>query len=221
MILITGLAIEPELGDTPLFSRLKQHPNFQLARPIFGCQQLLEAGRLLTRTLDLLILQDNALPPQQLESIASLLPGRTRLMLLGGQPQISLLTQLIGKPFSGWLSGREQPRDLDRLASALTKGELWLPRQLASEMLRRALSPDHGNGRPVDSALWECLTDRERQISENVVKGFSNKEIARHLTISERTVHTHLAAVFNKLGIHRRTQLSRLMGQGIKAEPKF
>ncbi|GAA5189673.1 response regulator transcription factor [Ferrimonas gelatinilytica] len=211
MIFVTGWAVETAKRSMPLFFALKEHPLFQL-KPPMGCQHLSHGDPLLSQEFDLLIIQDDALPQQQLECLVLLLPAKTRLMLLGHQPRMTVLNRLIGHNFYGWLGGYERQRDLNRLAASLANGELWLPRSLASEMLKLALNPE---SKPPETgkapSLWECLTEREREISENVVKGFSNKEIAKQLTISERTVHTHLASVFHKLGIHRRTQLSRLL----------
>ncbi|MGH6908396.1 MAG: response regulator transcription factor, partial [Aestuariivirga sp.] len=50
------------------------------------------------------------------------------------------------------------------------------------------------------------LTDRQRQILKLVAEGKSNKEIARALDISPNTVKTHIANVFQKLEVQRRTQ---------------
>jgi DNA-binding CsgD family transcriptional regulator len=50
------------------------------------------------------------------------------------------------------------------------------------------------------------ITPRELEILEAVAAGFSNKEIAERLFVSENTVKTHAARVFAKLSVERRTQ---------------
>jgi DNA-binding NarL/FixJ family response regulator len=50
------------------------------------------------------------------------------------------------------------------------------------------------------------LTVRERQVLAEVARGRSNREIARALTLSEKTVKTHVSAILTKLGVHDRTQ---------------
>lgn len=52
------------------------------------------------------------------------------------------------------------------------------------------------------------LTARERQISEHISNGLTNKEIAELLVLSERTVEGHVANIFNKLGVSSRTQIA-------------
>ncbi|WP_181918222.1 MULTISPECIES: alpha/beta fold hydrolase [unclassified Wenzhouxiangella] len=50
------------------------------------------------------------------------------------------------------------------------------------------------------------LSTRERQILDVLARGVSNKEIARTLYISEKTVRNHLSSVYRKMGVHSRTQ---------------
>jgi DNA-binding CsgD family transcriptional regulator len=53
-----------------------------------------------------------------------------------------------------------------------------------------------------------ALTQREREIAELVALHKTNKEIARSLDISARTVSTHLSNVFQKLGVDSRGALA-------------
>lgn len=55
------------------------------------------------------------------------------------------------------------------------------------------------------------LCDREREVVEYIVHGFSNKAIARRLSISERTVSTHLVNIYEKLNVHSRAELTALV----------
>ncbi|HEU0090422.1 MAG TPA: LuxR C-terminal-related transcriptional regulator [Pseudonocardiaceae bacterium] len=62
-----------------------------------------------------------------------------------------------------------------------------------------------------------ALTPRECQVVEHLVGGLTDREIARHLGISPRTVHKHLEAIYRKLGLDNRTSLVALIHQ--KREP--
>ena len=46
-----------------------------------------------------------------------------------------------------------------------------------------------------------ALSEREREVLENVAEGLTNAEIARRLFITERTVEVHTKQIFNKLGL--------------------
>jgi NarL family two-component system response regulator LiaR len=62
-------------------------------------------------------------------------------------------------------------------------------------------------GKEQDERLaLEGLREREIQIVKLVAKGMSNREIARQLFISERTVQTHVHRIFEKLGVSSRTE---------------
>jgi DNA-binding NarL/FixJ family response regulator len=50
------------------------------------------------------------------------------------------------------------------------------------------------------------LTGREREVLAEVARGRSNREIARALSLSEKTVKTHVSAILGKLGVQDRTQ---------------
>jgi non-specific serine/threonine protein kinase len=52
------------------------------------------------------------------------------------------------------------------------------------------------------------ITRRKMDIIRLVAMGFANKEIARSMSISERTVEAHLEQVRNQLGFHNRAQIA-------------
>ncbi len=52
----------------------------------------------------------------------------------------------------------------------------------------------------------EPLSTREREVLLLAAQGLSSKEVARRLFISERTVQTHLASIYDKLGSKNKTE---------------
>jgi DNA-binding NarL/FixJ family response regulator len=57
----------------------------------------------------------------------------------------------------------------------------------------------------------QMLSERERAVALCVARGESNKEITRDLNIAERTIKSHLTAIFEKLGVRDRLQLAILL----------
>ncbi len=79
---------------------------------------------------------------------------------------------------------------------AVSRGESPLHPRAARELLT-ARAP---------SAPLVQLTPREAEVLELVRQGLANKQIARRLAISERTVKAHLTSTFTRIGVADRTQ---------------
>jgi DNA-binding CsgD family transcriptional regulator len=56
----------------------------------------------------------------------------------------------------------------------------------------------------------ESLTSREQEVALLVVRGLTNHQIARELSISEHTVANHVRKILKKLGLRSRTQISSI-----------
>ncbi len=110
--------------------------------------------------------------------------------------------------------------DRTRIMDALSAGaDGYLLKHSDPEEIATAIRSVHTGDAPLDPkaarALLEArrtatesgsLTDRERQVLDLVRQGLANKQIARKLGISERTVKAHLTSVFSTLGVSDRTQ---------------
>ena len=68
------------------------------------------------------------------------------------------------------------------------------------------LHPDVARLLTAGEAAPAHLTGREREVLGELARGRSNREIARDLGMSEKTVKTHVSAILAKLGVHDRTQ---------------
>ncbi len=73
--------------------------------------------------------------------------------------------------------------------------------------LREELRPKNRRGRPADE-----LTAREREVAGLVAEGLTNREICDRLSVSEKTVETHLASIFAKLGVRTRSEVEGRLG---------
>ncbi len=91
--------------------------------------------------------------------------------------------------------------DLLRVMKGVARGEAVLPPRIAATLLRR-LAALAAQGQPAPSHAR--LTPREREVLALIEKGWSNKDIARHLSIEVRTVKNHVHNIFDKLRVRSR-----------------
>jgi DNA-binding NarL/FixJ family response regulator len=85
------------------------------------------------------------------------------------------------------------PKELTAAIATVARGGLYLDPEVASVMGEREFDP-------------EQLSVREREVLVLAAKGLSSKEVAGKLFISERTVQTHLASIYDKLGSKNKTE---------------
>ena len=105
----------------------------------------------------------------------------------------------------GYILKESDPKTMLRAIRAVANGESLLSPTVAQKVLRQfAALP--GEGPPGLNTLCDGLTDREIEVLTLVGEGHSNKEIARELTISEKTVKNHISNIFSKLHVCDRTQ---------------
>ncbi|GAB4205165.1 MAG: response regulator transcription factor [Roseiflexaceae bacterium] len=96
----------------------------------------------------------------------------------------------------GYLLKDTQADELCRAIKAAAAGQVQLAPRAAARLMREVRAPDSP----------ETLTDRETEVLRLLAKGHANKEIARLLMISEKTVKTHISNILAKLGVQSRTQ---------------
>jgi DNA-binding NarL/FixJ family response regulator len=73
--------------------------------------------------------------------------------------------------------------------------------------------------RPAATQARPALSQREREVLALAARGYPNKEIARALWITERTVKGHLTRIFRKIGVSDRTQAALWAQRNPLAEP--
>ena len=95
----------------------------------------------------------------------------------------------------GYLLKDSEPGDVLDAVRAAAAGHAPLDPRVA-----RALLPSADRSRP-----GPALSDREREVLAHVARGLANKQVARALGISERTVKVHLGNVFRQIGVGDRT----------------
>ncbi len=111
----------------------------------------------------------------------------------------ALARSALQKGARGFVHVGMQPSQIRRAILMVRKGELVVPREIITDLIRQEA--------PVDILM---LTPRQREILQLVAEGLTNAQIARRLFLSEYTIKQHLRAAYKLLGVRNRTQAVRL-----------
>ena len=100
---------------------------------------------------------------------------------------------------AGYLLKDAQPQELAQAIRTVHRGEALLHPSIAAKLMR-----EYAGGEP--RAKSDLLTERELEVLRHLARGMSNKEIAKSLVLSEKTVKTHVSNILRKLDLADRTQ---------------
>ena len=131
-------------------------------------------------------------------------PARVLVLTSATEPASASLAVRSGA--AGLLYKDVDPDALVRAIRSVHDGHLLLAPEAAGSLVRSAGS--WGPGAP--GGGLDALTSREREVLAELTKGRSNREIARALGVSEKTVKAHVSSVLAKLGVQDRTQAALL-----------
>lgn len=132
---------------------------------------------------------------QMLPPLRRLSPS-TRVLLLCETLSADLMLTFIKLGACGCLLTSDSPPLAAKAIRSVHGGDTWFGRSSLVLALRKLVGAAPSVRTQGDDGI---LTAREREIFDLVARGFSNKEVARQLDISDQTVKTHLHRVYVKL----------------------
>ena len=150
-----------------------------------------------------LILLDLKLPGVDGIAVLAALKARdsaARVLVLTSATEPALASLALRSGAAGVIYKDVDPDALVRAIRSVHDGHLLLAAEAAGSLVRPA-SPGAG---------LDALTSREREVLAELTHGRSNREVARALRISEKTVKAHVSSVLAKLGVQDRTQAALL-----------
>jgi DNA-binding NarL/FixJ family response regulator len=127
----------------------------------------------------------------------------SRVLVLTSVTEPASASLAVRSGAAGVLYKDVDPDALVRAIRSVHDGHLLLASEAAGNLVRA------GSGWGAVAGL-DALTSREREVLAEIAKGRSNREIARVLTVSEKTVKAHVSSVLAKLGVQDRTQAALL-----------
>jgi DNA-binding NarL/FixJ family response regulator len=128
--------------------------------------------------------------------------ARTRALVLTSAADKALVGLALEAGAAGFLYKDVDPDALVRAIRSVHDGHTLLAAEVADVLSARPAGHT--------AAGLGALTSREREVLALLADGQSNREIARSLRVSEKTVKTHVSSVLAKLGVADRTQAAVL-----------
>jgi DNA-binding NarL/FixJ family response regulator len=127
---------------------------------------------------------------------------RSRVLVLTSATERTLVSSAVQAGAAGFLYKDVDPDALVRAVRSVHDGHMLLAPEAAGVLTAASPAPGRGG--------LSSLTARERDVLAQLAEGRSNREIARQLQVSEKTVKTHVSSVLAKLGVADRTQAALL-----------
>lgn len=147
---------------------------------------------------------------EAIRRIRAQLPS-TQVIVLTTYDTDELVFQGIQAGARGFLLKDAPREELFRAIAAVHRGESLLQPSVAAKLIDRVTQMGS-----VAAPTEERLSEREMDVLRLMAKGQPNKEIAQALFISESTVKTHVASIFQKLGVRDRTEaVTQALQRGI------
>lgn len=142
--------------------------------------------------------------------VARAVKCEAKVIVLTLGPQQSELVTALAAGARGYAHAWSSVAILQQIDRAVANGGLWVGAEFLSQLVKvtaQRLQVDESANGAEEDLLCE-LTEREREVALAVAAGATNKEVARQLNITERTVKAHLGVVFQKLGVRDRLHLA-------------
>ena len=176
-------------------------------------RQALQIARDHQPELMILGLQDADVLVAAISAIASQLPT-VKTIVYAGSPTVEHAVRALEAGAKGYALKSGGVEEILLALDCVHKDEIYISRSFASGVIS-ALSNEFTRKATLRKLK---LNIREHQIVHLLLRGATNKEIASHLTISEKTVKHYMTSLMNKLSVRNRTEVVLAAQQFIGAQ---
>jgi DNA-binding NarL/FixJ family response regulator len=128
-----------------------------------------------------------------------------KIVAVSSDPSNEEGMEAFGLGIKGYCHVMSVPSLLIDVNLAVSSGGLWIGAELLTRMMQLTWQIA---GKSSADVKLKKLSNRELEVADAVMQGRSNKEVARMLDITERTVKAHLGVIFEKLEVRDRLQMA-------------
>lgn len=146
------------------------------------------------------------------ESMASLPRPTTPVIIVSADDSVETVLSTFEAGSSGFIPKSESPATMVQAIELALSGQAFMPKHVIDALAVPNMPHARSDGH---SHIIDGLTEREMQVVRALLRGASNKEIARQLGIEVSTVKKHLEKIYATLEVHSRVEVcavSRKLG---------
>ncbi len=140
---------------------------------------------------------------------------QTRVIALTVHEDESMLREMINAGAKGYVIKRAAETDLIQAIRAVAQGYMYVHPAMVGALVK-SISPETSS----DCLGNEALTPRETQVLRLLARGYTNRQIALDMNLSQRTIEGHRSSLVRKLGISSRVELMEYVEKHCLNEPR-
>ncbi|WP_406082502.1 response regulator transcription factor [Streptomyces zaomyceticus] len=142
--------------------------------------------------------------------LRSRLPELACLMLTSFDDEDALIDAIMAGA-AGYVLKQIKGSDLVSAVRTVATGQSMLDPATTARLMRSLRAPEAA--KPPGGERLAVLSERERSVLDLIGEGLTNREIAKRLYLSEKTVKNHISRLLSKLGVERRVQAAVIAAQ--------
>ncbi len=147
--------------------------------------------------------------------LRSRMPELACLILTSFDDEEALLDAIMAGA-AGYVLKQIKGADLVSAVRTVASGQSMLDPATTARLMRSLRDPEPAR-QPEDERL-AVLSERERSVLDLIGEGLTNRQIAKRLYLSEKTVKNHISRLLGKLGVERRVQAAVIAAQAHEHE---
>ncbi|MEU2231636.1 response regulator [Streptomyces vietnamensis] len=142
--------------------------------------------------------------------LRSRMPELACLMLTSFDDEDALLDAIMAGA-AGYVLKQIKGSDLVSAVRTVATGQSMLDPATTARLMHSLRDPEAA--KPPEDERLAALSERERSVLELIGEGLTNRQIAKQLYLSEKTVKNHISRLLGKLGVERRVQAAVIAAQ--------
>ena len=129
---------------------------------------------------------------------------KTKIIILSMHDHTRYIRELLSIGVSGYLLKNAVSDDIIQAIKAAVKGEIYLSPSISNRVIEDYVGM---NQKTSQDELYNTLTNREREVFQMMVEGYSTKKISEMLCLSPSTIKSHRSNIMEKLKMENISKL--------------